>query len=107
MKPVSSRDDVEKCIQRFCLAWQQPISNEELKPSANDLLAATEWTLNRIAFLERELRHASEKIGWLGANHVQTDFARQSCLKLMNHFWTVQSGDPPVATASRRAEPPR
>lgn len=96
MKPVSSVTDVEKCIQRFALAWQTPISNEEVKPSANDLLAAVEWTLGRIAFLERELRHASEKFGWLGEHHVQTDFARANCLKLMNHFWDAQAKDPNV-----------
>lgn len=52
-QPIGSPQDVAKCVQRFCLAWQEPISNSEVKPAAEDLLAATQWTLAEIARLRK------------------------------------------------------
>lgn len=51
---IRSCKDVRECRQRFCLAWQEPISNSEIKPYSNDLLAAVDWALEEVERLTRE-----------------------------------------------------
>lgn len=51
---IRSSKDVRECRRRFCQAWQEPISNSEIKPYSNDLLAAVDWALEEIERLTRE-----------------------------------------------------
>lgn len=80
-------------MRRFHLAWQTPISNEEIKPSSNDLLTATRWALNRITTLEHALRKASEKFGWLADYHLNAAYSKQAARELMDEFWKIQAGE--------------
>lgn len=92
-KPVSSREDVANCIQRFCLAWQEPIATHEVKPASNDLLAAIEWTLNRIVALEHGMREASAKFSWLADFHLNAEYSQTAARELADKFWKLQAGE--------------
>src|SRR5690348_3429835 len=89
--PIRSMDDVDGCILRFSLAWQEPISNAEVKPTANDLLTAAEWMRDRIAGLEHCLREASERFDWLARFHLNSQFSKDVASKLATKYWELQA----------------
>jgi hypothetical protein len=93
LKPVTIRsmDDVDGCILRFSVAWQEQIPTVDIKPTANDLLAASEWMRNRIAVLEHGLREASERFHWLASHHLHSEFARAAARQLAENYWELQA----------------
>jgi hypothetical protein len=84
-------DDVDGCILRFSLAWQEPISNAEVKPTANDLLTAAEWMRDRISCLEHGLREASERFDWLASFHLNAKYSKEEARKLATKYWELQA----------------
>lgn len=82
---------LETALQRFKLAWQQPTGNDKVRPASHNLVAAVERAQQRISALEHALRHASERVTWLGEHHVVTPFAAKECRKIADELWALQS----------------
>jgi hypothetical protein len=76
---------------RFSLAWQEPVSNTEIRPVSNDLLAAAEWMRDRISGLEHGLREASERFDWLARFHLNGEFSKKAAKDLATKYWELQA----------------
>lgn len=61
-QPARVQRDLEKALQRFRLAWQEPVGNDKIRPYSNALCNAAEHAITELERLRRIAAHVPGRI---------------------------------------------